>query len=127
LLIILSKNIFPLKILHGSAAYKDGRLKVNDRLIGIEEVNLLNYSLNGEALDAFMGTLSQIPTNKRTVLLFIARIKEGEDEKGGGNLKEELKQQQHQSRWGSDSELSQKEQFVRDSVTRRFLNFILNF
>uniref|UniRef100_A0A914LCY8 PDZ domain-containing protein n=1 Tax=Meloidogyne incognita TaxID=6306 RepID=A0A914LCY8_MELIC len=116
-------GLYVRSILHGSAAYKDGRLKVNDRLIGIEEVNLLNYSLNGEALDAFMGTLSQIPTNKRTVLLFIARIKEGEDEeKEGGNLNEKLKQQQHQSRWGSDSELSQKEQFVRDSVTRRSIS-----
>uniref|UniRef100_A0A915N5U0 PDZ domain-containing protein n=1 Tax=Meloidogyne javanica TaxID=6303 RepID=A0A915N5U0_MELJA len=85
-------GLYVRSILHGSAAYKDGRLKVNDRLIGIEEVNLLNYSLNGEALDAFMGTLSQIPTNKRT------------------------------SRWGSDSELSQKEQFVRDSVTRRSIS-----
>uniref|UniRef100_A0A1I8BKQ8 Uncharacterized protein n=1 Tax=Meloidogyne hapla TaxID=6305 RepID=A0A1I8BKQ8_MELHA len=61
-----------------------------------------------------MGTLSQIPTNKKKVLLFIARIKEEE------NLNKIS--QTHQSRWGSDSELSQKEQFVRDSVTRRSIS-----
>ncbi|KAL7078054.1 hypothetical protein ACQ4LE_002588, partial [Meloidogyne hapla] len=107
-------GLYVRSILHGSAAFKDGRLKVNDRLAGIEEVNLLNFSLNGEALDAFMGTLSQIPTNKKKVLLFIARIKEEE------NLNKIS--QTHQSRWGSDSELSQKEQFVRDSVTRRSIS-----
>ena len=104
--------------MHGSAAYKDGRLKVNDRLAGIEEVNLLNFTLNGEALDAFMGTLAQIPINKKTVLLYIARMK------NDGRINNNTKLQQtlvHQSRWGSDSELSNTDQFVRDSVTRRFL------
>jgi hypothetical protein len=108
--------------LHGSAAYKDGRLNVNDRLAGIEEVNLLNFTFNGEALDAFMGTLSQIPNNKKTVLLFIARIKNDDKKLNNTKLQQTTNQQAfgHQNRWGSDSELSNTDQFVRDSVTRRF-------
>lgn len=52
------------KILHGSAAFKDGRLKVDDRLVGIGEIDLLKYAVNGEALDAFIRCLSSMsPTS----------------------------------------------------------------
>lgn len=56
-----------LQILHGSAAFKDGRLHVNDRLVGVEDRNLLAYEFNGEALEAFMRTISQLPQSSRSI------------------------------------------------------------
>ena len=95
-----------LQILHGSAAYKDARLCINDRLVAIEAENLLKYALNGEALNAFMRTLAQLPPDKSTVRIFVAREKNAPEKLG--------------NRWGSDSELSQSEGFIRDSSTRRY-------
>jgi hypothetical protein len=73
------------------------------RLVAIETENLLLYSLNGEALDAFMRKLANLPKGKPTVRIYIARV------------------QQMGIKWGSDSELSQSEGFIRDSATRRFV------
>lgn len=48
------------QVLHGGAAYKDGRLRVNDQLIGIESVNLKALRKNSEASDAITKCLKTI-------------------------------------------------------------------
>lgn len=62
-------NVFFIKVLHGSAAFKNGQFQVNDRLIAIERENLLKYRLNGEALKAFTTSLSQMSSLARSVKL----------------------------------------------------------
>jgi hypothetical protein len=78
--------------------------------VGIESVNLLKYSLNGEALDTFMHTLARLPQGKGTVKVYVGREK-GADSRQMGN------------RWGSDSEMSQAEGFSRDTAARRSSHF----
>lgn len=48
------------KVLHGGAAYKDGRLQVNDQLIGIEDIDLQSCESNSEASDAITKCLKEI-------------------------------------------------------------------
>ncbi|KAL3068375.1 hypothetical protein niasHT_030666 [Heterodera trifolii] len=106
-------GLFIRSILHGSAAFKDGRLQVNDRLVGIENQNLLNYELNGEALEAFMRTISQLPQTKHSLRLFVLRkMHQSRDLKpfGGG------------ARRGSDSDLSQLSNFDREAPSRRSIS-----
>lgn len=50
-----------LKILRGSAAYKDGRLREDDRILGIENLNLLQFTQNSEAAQAFNSYVSLLP------------------------------------------------------------------
>jgi hypothetical protein len=79
-------------------------------LVGVEAVNLLKFPSNGEALDTFMRTLTQLPHGKSTVRVYVARAKNNTN------------QLQNANRWGSESELSQsaqEEQFIRDSTMRR--------
>lgn len=56
-----------MQVLHGSAAYRDGRLLNDDRLVGVEGVDLLEYSLNGEALGAFQKCINSLPPTTRSV------------------------------------------------------------
>uniref|UniRef100_A0A0N4U7T9 PDZ domain-containing protein n=1 Tax=Dracunculus medinensis TaxID=318479 RepID=A0A0N4U7T9_DRAME len=53
-------GIFIKKVLHGGAAYKDGRLKVNDQLIGIENIDLRLFRKNAEASEAITKCLKEI-------------------------------------------------------------------
>lgn len=49
-----------MQVLHGGAAFKDGRLRVNDQLIGIEDVDLRAMEKNSEASDAITKCLKAI-------------------------------------------------------------------
>jgi hypothetical protein len=64
-------SIYFLKIFHGSAAYKDGRLKIDDRLVGIENTSILLFNLNSEALGAFLRSLSALPSSATSVWYFL--------------------------------------------------------
>ncbi len=61
------------KVLTGGAASKDGRLKVNDRLVGIENVDLTKAPSNAAAMRAITNTLSRVATNAPSVKLTLAR------------------------------------------------------
>uniref|UniRef100_A0A915CQJ3 PDZ domain-containing protein n=1 Tax=Ditylenchus dipsaci TaxID=166011 RepID=A0A915CQJ3_9BILA len=128
-------------VLHGSAAYKDGRLRIDDRLVAIQDVNLLKYKLNGEALEAFIKCLSMMPTNAYSVKVFVARKK---NEKGSETQTEFVinrtvippsKQDVEPSSTGqlkhrgideSESDISvvqdDTDAFVRDTVTRKSIS-----
>ncbi|KAE9554227.1 hypothetical protein FO519_002526 [Halicephalobus sp. NKZ332] len=67
-------GLFVNGILHGSAAYKDGRFHENDRLIGIENVDLRSYQHNADALAAFSRTLAGV--QGQIVEIKIARAKD---------------------------------------------------
>ncbi|VDN06355.1 unnamed protein product [Thelazia callipaeda] len=62
-----------LQVLHGGAAYKDGRLQVNDQLIGIEDIDLKRMSKNSDASDAITRCLKNIGPNASSVRLRVAR------------------------------------------------------
>ncbi|VDK48208.1 unnamed protein product [Anisakis simplex] len=53
-------GIFIKKVLHGGAAFKDGRLQVNDQLIGIEDIDLRCMLKNADASDAITKRLKEI-------------------------------------------------------------------
>lgn len=60
---MLFKNI-SFQVLHGGAAHKDGRLRVNDRIVGIEELRL-DGETNATASEAVSRRLKAIgPTAK---------------------------------------------------------------
>uniref|UniRef100_A0A914HBT7 PDZ domain-containing protein n=1 Tax=Globodera rostochiensis TaxID=31243 RepID=A0A914HBT7_GLORO len=111
----IDSGLYIRSILHGSAAFKDGRLQVNDRLVGIEDQNLLNYELNGEALEAFMRTISQMPQMKQSIRLFVVRkmqlLRDLNSKPFGGG-----------ARRGSDSDLSQLSNFDREAPSRRSIS-----
>jgi hypothetical protein len=65
-----------LQILHGSAAFHDGRFHENDRLIGIENHDLREYKHNADALAAFTNTLGNVPLEQKSVKIHIARCKD---------------------------------------------------
>lgn len=48
------------QVLHGGAAYKDGRLQLNDQLIGIEDIDLRRMTRNSEASDAITRCLKNL-------------------------------------------------------------------
>ncbi|VDM58098.1 unnamed protein product [Angiostrongylus costaricensis] len=61
-------GIFIKNVLHGGAAHKDGRLKVNDRIVGIEELRL-DGETNATASEAVSRRLKAIgPTAKHVFL-----------------------------------------------------------
>ncbi|KAL4002886.1 PDZ domain (Also known as DHR or GLGF) family protein [Acanthocheilonema viteae] len=66
-------GIFIKKVLHGGAAYKDGRLQLNDQLIGIEDIDLRRMMKNSEASDAITRCLKNIGPNASSVCLRVAR------------------------------------------------------
>ncbi|VDM51273.1 unnamed protein product [Toxocara canis] len=49
-----------MQVLHGGAAFKDGRLRINDQLIGIEDIDLRAMEKNSEASDAITKCLKAI-------------------------------------------------------------------
>ncbi|VDO29443.1 unnamed protein product [Onchocerca flexuosa] len=66
-------GIFVKKVLHGGAAYKDGRLQLNDQLIGIEDIDLRRMTKNSEASDAITRCLKNLGPNASNVSLKVAR------------------------------------------------------
>ncbi|VIO90976.1 Abnormal embryonic partitioning of cytoplasm protein 3, isoform b, putative [Brugia malayi] len=66
-------GIFIKKVLHGGAAYKDGRLRLNDQLIGIEDTDLRRMTRNSEASDAITRCLKNLGPNANDVCLRVAR------------------------------------------------------
>ncbi|MFH4979520.1 hypothetical protein AB6A40_006229 [Gnathostoma spinigerum] len=66
-------GIFIKKVLHGGAAYKDGRLRINDRLIGIEDVDLISLKHNSEASEAITKCLKGFGASATSVRLRISR------------------------------------------------------
>ncbi|EJD74973.1 partitioning defective protein 3 [Loa loa] len=66
-------GIFIKKVLHGGAAYKDGRLKLDDQLIGIEDIDLRRMTRNSEASNAITKCLKNLGPNASIVCLRVAR------------------------------------------------------
>ncbi|CAD5220377.1 unnamed protein product [Bursaphelenchus xylophilus] len=77
---VVEGGVFVGRILHGSAAFKDGRLKEGDRILGIETVNLLCFKRNSDAVYAFNHTVSQMPASTLYFRLLIGREIEGNSE-----------------------------------------------
>ncbi|KAK6745589.1 hypothetical protein RB195_011984 [Necator americanus] len=67
-------GIFIKNVLHGGAAHKDGRLRVNDRIVGIEELRL-DGETNATASEAVSRRLKAIGPTAKHVRLFIQRAK----------------------------------------------------
>uniref|UniRef100_A0A1I7XT85 PDZ domain-containing protein n=1 Tax=Heterorhabditis bacteriophora TaxID=37862 RepID=A0A1I7XT85_HETBA len=65
-------GIFIKNVLHGGAAHKDGRLRVNDRIVGIEDINLSGES-NAIACEAVTKQLKAIGPSSKHVRLRIHR------------------------------------------------------
>ncbi|KAJ1348798.1 hypothetical protein KIN20_004192 [Parelaphostrongylus tenuis] len=71
-------GIFIKNVLHGGAAHKDGRLKVNDRIVGIEELRL-DGETNATASEAVSRRLKAIGLTAKYVRLLIHRTKGSPD------------------------------------------------
>ncbi|WKY01578.1 hypothetical protein Q1695_015522 [Nippostrongylus brasiliensis] len=67
-------GIFIKNVLHGGAAHKDGRLQVNDRIIGIEELRL-DGETNATASEAVSRRLKAIGPSAKHVRLRIQRAR----------------------------------------------------
>uniref|UniRef100_A0AC34QHS6 PDZ domain-containing protein n=1 Tax=Panagrolaimus sp. JU765 TaxID=591449 RepID=A0AC34QHS6_9BILA len=67
-------GLFVNGILHGSAAFYDGRFRENDRLVGIEDLDLRNFQYNADALAAFSKCLAEV--TGQIVKIRVARAKE---------------------------------------------------
>uniref|UniRef100_A0A158P6H8 PDZ domain-containing protein n=1 Tax=Angiostrongylus cantonensis TaxID=6313 RepID=A0A158P6H8_ANGCA len=72
------------KVLHGGAAHKDGRLKVNDRIVGIEELRL-DGETNATASEAVSRRLKAIGPTAKHVRLLIHRAKAPDGNATGQN------------------------------------------
>ncbi|CAD5214019.1 unnamed protein product [Bursaphelenchus okinawaensis] len=70
---VVDGGVFVGRILHGSAAFKDGRLKEGDQILGVETVNLLCYKRNSDAVHAFNHTISQMPPSSLYFRLIVGR------------------------------------------------------
>ncbi|PIO53162.1 hypothetical protein TELCIR_25515, partial [Teladorsagia circumcincta] len=62
-------------VLHGGAAHKDGRLRVNDRIVGIEELRLEGET-NATASEAVSRRLKAIGPTAKYVRLRIQRARD---------------------------------------------------
>uniref|UniRef100_A0A915I1V4 PDZ domain-containing protein n=1 Tax=Romanomermis culicivorax TaxID=13658 RepID=A0A915I1V4_ROMCU len=67
-----SCGIFVKLIIHGGAAYKDGRLRVNDQLLGINGTNLTGLS-NKDAMNTLGSVMQRIDPNENSIRLTILR------------------------------------------------------
>ncbi|KAI6241635.1 hypothetical protein M3Y99_00324400 [Aphelenchoides fujianensis] len=61
------------RILQGSAAYKDGRLREGDRLLGIENFCLLRFARNSDAAHAFHRYVAELSPSCAYFRVFISR------------------------------------------------------
>uniref|UniRef100_A0A0N5BZP6 PDZ domain-containing protein n=1 Tax=Strongyloides papillosus TaxID=174720 RepID=A0A0N5BZP6_STREA len=67
-------GIFVKKTLVGGSAYNSGLLKENDRILGIEGIDLTQYPTNKEAFETIAECLGSLDKNKTHVQLKISRI-----------------------------------------------------
>ncbi|KAK6058339.1 PDZ/DHR/GLGF domain protein [Cooperia oncophora] len=74
-------GIFIKSVLHGGAAHKDGRLRVNDRIVGIEELRLEGET-NATASEAVSRRLKAIGPTAKYVRLRIQRAKDASAQSG---------------------------------------------
>ncbi|KAI1721327.1 PDZ domain (Also known as DHR or GLGF) domain-containing protein [Ditylenchus destructor] len=113
-------------ILHGSAAHRDGHLRPDDRLIAIEDVNLLNYELNGEALEAFMKKDKKTPDPQTEFIINRVVIPQAGEGKDSSSQAERISSEyNHRIVDGSESDLSmapEADAFVRDTATRKSIS-----
>ncbi|KAI6187847.1 Partitioning defective protein 3 [Aphelenchoides besseyi] len=68
-----SAGVYIDRILQGSAAYKDGRLRDGDRLLGIENLCLLRFTRNADAAHAFNSYIKALPPSCTSFRIFISR------------------------------------------------------
>uniref|UniRef100_A0A0N5A5L0 PDZ domain-containing protein n=1 Tax=Parastrongyloides trichosuri TaxID=131310 RepID=A0A0N5A5L0_PARTI len=73
-------GIFVKSTFVGGSAYNSGLLKENDRLIGIEGIDLTQYLKNKQAFEAIANCLSSLDPDKTHVHLKISRIVQKDDE-----------------------------------------------
>ncbi|XP_050082609.1 uncharacterized protein LOC126569487 isoform X3 [Anopheles aquasalis] len=108
-------GIFVKSVLHGGAASRDGRLKMNDQLLSVNGVSLLGQS-NAEAMDTLRRAMLQSGGSyPGKIILTVARrigrpVSTGEllesvetrtSTGGGGNGSDQQKQQQHSGNGGT--------------------------
>ncbi|KPP75232.1 hypothetical protein Z043_105540 [Scleropages formosus] len=74
-------GIFIKSIIHGGAAYKDGRLHVNDQLIAVNGEFLLGRS-NHEAMDTLRYSMSTEGNLRGTIQLLVMRAMEQQGKVG---------------------------------------------
>ncbi|XP_056436546.1 partitioning defective 3 homolog B [Gadus chalcogrammus] len=68
-------GIFIKSIIHGGAAYKDGRLRVNDQLVGVNGASLLGRS-NHVAMETLRRSMSQEGNLRGTIQLVVLRVQD---------------------------------------------------
>ncbi|CAL8341326.1 unnamed protein product [Boreogadus saida] len=68
-------GIFIKSIIHGGAAYKDGRLRVNDQLVGVNGASLLGRS-NHFAMETLRRSMSQEGNLRGTIQLVVLRVQD---------------------------------------------------
>ncbi|XP_072301293.1 partitioning defective 3 homolog B [Eucyclogobius newberryi] len=66
-------GIFVKSIIHGGAAYKDGRLRVNDQLVAVNGESLLGRS-NHDAMETLRRSMSQEGNVRGTIQLVLFRV-----------------------------------------------------
>lgn len=96
-------GIFVKTILHGGAVHKDGRLRVNDRVIAVDGVDLRGLS-NADAMQRLRSVMMDLKPSAQVIRLTVWRIvpvlakQEGHGEDGhavGGDGKEASDGGQH--------------------------------
>ncbi|GMR41725.1 hypothetical protein PMAYCL1PPCAC_11920, partial [Pristionchus mayeri] len=87
-------GIFVKKLLHGGAAHRDGRLRVDDRLVAIEEESL-RMKTNAEASEAITTKLKNIGQEASCVTLRVWRPHSTREEEGEGQTREALDETIH--------------------------------
>uniref|UniRef100_A0A8C3AM69 PDZ domain-containing protein n=1 Tax=Cyclopterus lumpus TaxID=8103 RepID=A0A8C3AM69_CYCLU len=65
-------GIFIKSIIHGGAAYKDGRLRVNDQMVGVNGESLMGRS-NHVAMETLRRSMSQEGNVRGTIQLVVLR------------------------------------------------------
>ncbi|XP_029942262.1 partitioning defective 3 homolog B-like isoform X2 [Salarias fasciatus] len=76
-------GIFIKSIIHGGAAYKDGRLNVNDQLIAVNGESLLGRS-NHTAMETLRRSMSSEGNARGTIQLVVLRASRQDQQTGGG-------------------------------------------
>uniref|UniRef100_A0A8C6UU52 PDZ domain-containing protein n=1 Tax=Neogobius melanostomus TaxID=47308 RepID=A0A8C6UU52_9GOBI len=66
-------GIFVKSIIHGGAAYKDSRLRINDQLVAVNGESLLGRS-NHDAMETLRRSMSQEGNVRGTIQLVVLRL-----------------------------------------------------
>lgn len=104
-------GIFVKSVIHGGAAHKDGRLRVNDQLIGIEDVDLTIERSNSEAMRRIGATMQRVGPNASCIQLRVARPQLMSSKYLSSVL--------NQTRVGSGGIVEEGESILLDTLTRR--------